>query len=157
VVNLTQLAAGGFMNETVHSAGLNIGFSLAAPREMSHKSFRLTPDEYMRGKRVIPGLRWIYYFIHAVVGGMFFWAIFTTLRLTSDQDVIFGSAVAEITLLIGMCALAYFLPMFGLPRLFMRLGVLTREQADDFSRHSRRWPESWLEPIPDKAKPIDPK
>ena len=116
------------------------------------KSFRLTTPDYMRGKRVMPGLRWVYHSISIVTLGAFAAALVMGFRMAFDDRALFGSPVAENIMIIGICALAYSLPMFGLPRLFARLGVITREQAEDFFHSFRRWPESWLESIPDSPK-----
>jgi len=93
---------------------------------MSHKSksFRLTRPDYMRGKRVIPGLRWVRYFVGIVVLGALSAALVAAFNLAIDEQLLFGSAFRENTAIIGTCALAYLLPMFGLPRLFARLGNL---------------------------------
>ena len=92
---------------------------------------------YIRDKRVIPRLRWIPYFIQIVTLGMVAAAIVATFRLAIDESLLLGSAIAENTIVIGVCAVAYVLPMFGLPRFFAWLGVLTREQAEDFFATSK--------------------
>lgn len=127
--------------------------------DMSHKSrsFRLTMPDYMRGKRVVPIVRWVYYFISLITVAALGAALVTALRLVIDGQVLFGSAVAENAVIIGIIALAYLVPIFGLPRLFARFGVLTRSQAEDFRGWRSRWPESCLEPMPDDAPPTQPK
>jgi hypothetical protein len=78
-------------------------------------------------------------------------AMLTAFRMALDGSLLLGSAIAENTIIVGMCVAAYLLPVFGLPRFFAWLGVLTREQRKDFSPFSKEWPESWLEPIPGDA------
>ena len=66
-------------------------------------------------------------------------AMVAAIRLAVDESLLLGSAVAENTIIIGMCAVAYLLPILGLPRVFAWLGVLTREQIEDFAPFRKEW------------------
>ena len=57
-----------------------------------------------------------------------------------------GGLIVKGLLVYGAAAAAYFGVVFALKRRCVRLGVMSREQAEFFPSWSRRWPESWLEP-----------
>jgi len=113
-----------------------------------HRSFRLTPPDYMRGKRVKPHLRVISH-ISAV-------CMLATIVLVLAALVEFCTTPAGarflqnspwlcILLSLGLPYLAARLVCIALKSFCERYGLMTQEEAQDFPFRGR-WPDSWLEP-----------
>jgi hypothetical protein len=58
-----------------------------------------------------------------------------------------GGPIVKWLLVYGAAAAAYFMVVFTLKRRYVRLGAMSREEAESFPSWRRRWPESRLEPI----------
>ncbi len=112
-----------------------------------HKSFRLTPEPYMRGKRVKPRLRLLAYIscscavgvaLLSAAGGVLFLATPAGIPM---RNSVWGNCLLGIGIPCCMGMLVYFIF-----KLFCRrFGLMSPEEARDFP-FSRRYPDSWLEP-----------
>jgi hypothetical protein len=122
--------------------------ALSGPMTRStHKSFRLAPPEYMKGKRVKPRLRRVFALISfggfLSYLGAFVLAVAGVAFLGHDD---WGGPVGVLLLLaipITILAISHVL----LTGFFVRLGWLTAEEASDFAWMAGRYPPSFLEQL----------
>lgn len=129
--------------------------SKAAPGK--HRSFRVTPDRYMDGKRVRRRLQWIaaVSWLFGVAAAMLTYAglLLASVRMGNPLR---GKLWASL-MVMGVSIAAGYLMYFLLKILYVRFGWMTREEARSFpfGMQKGRWPESWLEPDDQQAKPRD--
>ncbi len=142
---MPRLPSSGF---ELDRARLRKGLSMAYEE---HRSFRLTPPYYMRGRRVKRRLFWFYF----GVGMLTLLALVVPFVIGFFVCVHFpfltGRWIGE-ALAVFVCPLLSFVGLlwcsYRLPNLLSRMGILTDEEARGFPRGNRsRWPESWLEDV----------
>ena len=120
------------------------------PPPSRHRSFRLTPPPYMKGKRVKPRLVLIANVSQlAGVAAMFLSAFLVPYELLSIRDPSPSVVMLLVALVFGSLCAVFCLTLLGSLTLFRLVGLMTQEEARHFPY--RRYHDSWLEPI-DYAK-----
>ena len=111
-----------------------------------HRTFALTPPDHSRGRRVKPRLLYVTwgYTVTMLSAAVATWLLLIQLFCVFQdwgvcEDILIGASWGTV-LLVGLGT------VIALKRLFVRFGLLTREEANSFPP-VRGWPESWLEPI----------
>lgn len=108
----------------------------------THKSFRLTPVEQMRGSRVKPRLRICFY----VLTVLNFAAVWQSITLGIKAAAKFGGhPLVDALLFCVVPVLVAWMCMFLCKRAVVLLHLMTREEAAEIP--FVRWPESWLDPV----------
>lgn len=124
-----------------------------------HRSFRITPPSHMEGKRVKRRLLWSAY-LGYVAGGLVALAVMvlTVLRighLKPAEAGVPGDRLWESLLIMGLPLGAYCVALLAAKAVFVRLGWMTRQEAQPFPfrMQTHRWPDSWLEPLDETESP----
>jgi hypothetical protein len=129
-----------------------------SPQE-KHRSFRVTPPWHMEGKRVKRRLLWSAYLGYLAGGlGALAVMVLTVLgiaRLKPAEAGVPGDRIWESLLIMGLPLGAYCLALLAARGVFVRLGWMTREEAQPFPfrMQTHRWPDSWLEPLDERESP----
>ncbi len=117
-----------------------------------HRSFRLSPEPYMLGKRVKRRLRCVQLAVYMlrlslIIGGIaIFWAFVMKFPTIQPQSRPFGVVGA-----VGHLAIALLMNDVGflLGRdIALRLGWLSASEASTYRRRMYQWPDNWLETRP---------
>jgi hypothetical protein len=117
-----------------------------------HMSFRLTPPGYMYGKRVKPHLRVLAYVsvVCMAVTGILVLAALIAFATVPAGAFLLNSPWLCILLTLVLPHLAIWLVCAALRQLYVKNGLMTRDEALDFPVRGR-WPDSWLEPTSTSA------
>ena len=111
-----------------------------------HRSFRLTPEPYMYGKRVKPRLRVVGTVASfCAVGAGLLSGIGVILFLAAPLGAPLRKTLWGTLLFLGTVYAMGMLVYRALGLLYRQLGLMTPEEARDFPFRGR-WPDSWLEP-----------
>lgn len=118
-----------------------------------HRSFRLSPASYTLGRRVVPRLLYVHvtiwlFRLALIVGGVALsFVLVSRIPAIQPQNRPFGIVGAIGYLLIGL-AMNYIGFWLG-RRLMQRCGFISEAEASVYHALMYRWPESWLEDIPE--------